>query len=124
MTNGTQYKSFRELKAWQKSMELTDNVYKCTRDFPKEEVYALCSQIRRSAISIPSNIAEGQQRTSPKEFAHFLSIAKGSLAELDTQIEIAYRQGMLSLENFDSLKPLILETDKMIYGLIRSQKAK
>ena len=81
-------KGYRDLIAWQKGMELAEMVYKITNGFPKEEIYGLTSQMRRSAVSIPSNIAEGQLRTSQKEFAQFVSIALGSCAELSTQLEL------------------------------------
>jgi four helix bundle protein len=81
--------SYRELIVWQKAMKLVQSIYSLTKDFPKEEVYALTSQIRRAAVSIPSNIAEGQGRDSTKEFLHHLSIAYGSLMEVETQILIA-----------------------------------
>ena len=81
--------SYRDLVVWQKSMELTKKIYTITKDFPKEEVYGLTSQIRRSAVSIPSNIAEGKGRNSDKEFVRFLQISLGSLYELQTQFELA-----------------------------------
>jgi len=84
-------KSYRELLVWQKSIELVDEIYKVIKMFPKEETYALCDQLRRSAVSIPSNIAEGQARQHTGEFKQFLFIALGSLAELDTQLVIANR---------------------------------
>jgi len=85
--------SYRELVVWQKAMELVSGVYKITTDFPKHEVYGLMSQMRRAAVSIPSNIAEGQARHSQKEFMHFLAIARGSLAELETQFFVAHDLG-------------------------------
>jgi hypothetical protein len=78
-------KNYRELIVWQKAMDLVEEVYKSSRDFPREEVYALTSQIRRAAVSIPSNIAEGQGRKSTNEFLHHLSIAHGSLREVETR---------------------------------------
>lgn len=81
--------SYRDLTAWQKGMDLVEQVYRCTRAFPREEVYGLTSQIRRAAVSVPSNIAEGQARHSQKEFHHFLSHARGPLVEVETQVEIA-----------------------------------
>jgi len=86
--------SFRDLQIWQKSMELTVAVYRITQSFPREEIFGLTSQLRRCAISIPSNIAEGQGRSSEREFLHFLSIARGSNCELQTQVEIARRLGL------------------------------
>jgi four helix bundle protein len=84
-------KNYRELIVWQRAMDLVEEVYKSSRDFPREEVYVLTSQIRRAAVSIPSNIAEGQGRKSTSEFLHYLSIAHGSLREVETQTLIAYR---------------------------------
>ncbi len=81
--------SFQKLLVWQRSMELVKDVYTITKTFPKEELYGITSQIRRSAVSVPSNIAEGSQRTSDKEFSNFILIARGSLAELITQLLIA-----------------------------------
>ncbi|MGH9969111.1 MAG: four helix bundle protein [Pyrinomonadaceae bacterium] len=84
-------KSFRELRVWQAAMDLVEKVYRLTRRFPKEETYGLVGQIQRAAVSIPSNIAEGHTREHLKEYLHHLSIAQGSLAELETQLEIATR---------------------------------
>ena len=81
--------NYRNLIAWQKAMELVLEVYKATKTMPKEEIYGLTSQMRRAAVSIPSNIAEGQGRKTPRDFKNFLSIALGSLKELETQILIA-----------------------------------
>ena len=81
--------SFRDLTVWQRAMQLTVAVYKLTQEFPREELYGLTSQIRRSVVSIPSNIAEGQGRASPAEFRQFLAIARGSNCEVQTQLEIA-----------------------------------
>ena len=86
---------FKDLIVWQKSMALTKEIYVLVKRLPKEELYALSDQMRRAAVSIPSNIAEGQGRTSPKEFAHFLSIANGSKAELETQLLLCVELGYL-----------------------------
>ena len=82
---------YRDLKVWRLAMELAEDAYKICAEFPKHEVYGLTSQLQRAAVSIPSNIAEGQARNSNKEFNHFLGIARGSLAELETQIMLAQR---------------------------------
>src|SRR3984885_3445196 len=84
-------KSFRDLDVWHLGVELAETVYRATARFPKSELFALSSQMRRAAVSIPSNIAEGRARNSTREFLHFLSISRGSLAELDTQLELAIR---------------------------------
>ncbi|MGD0729929.1 MAG: four helix bundle protein [Terracidiphilus sp.] len=81
-------KSFRDLMVWQRAMQLTLTIYRLTQGFPREEAYRLCGQLRRSAVSIPSNIAEGQARLGTGEFRQFLGIARGSNAELQTQLEI------------------------------------
>jgi four helix bundle protein len=84
-------KSFRDLEVWQIGLDLVETVYRLTAHFPKSELFGLTAQMRRAAVSIPSNIAEGQARSSSKEFLHFLSYALGSLAELETQLELAVR---------------------------------
>ena len=87
--------NYRGLIAWQKAMDFVDAIYKATTGFPREEVFGLTTQLRRAVVSVPSNIAEGQGRASPKEFLHFLSIAHGSLREAETQVTIASRLGYL-----------------------------
>jgi four helix bundle protein len=84
-------KSFRDLDVWHLGVELAETVYRVTARFPKSELFALSSQMRRAAVSIPSNIAEGRARDSSREFLHFLAISQGSLAELETQLELAIR---------------------------------
>ncbi len=91
-------KGFRELRVWQCGMDLAEEVYRLTKGFPKDELYGLSNQLRRAAVSVPSNIAEGHARTFVKEYLQFLSTAQGSLAEVQTQIEIAGRLKYLSLE--------------------------
>ncbi len=84
-------KNYRELVVWQKAMTFVELVYRATRQFPREELYGLTNQLRRAAVSVPSNIAEGQGRFSTREFLSFLSIARGSLREAETQLMIAQR---------------------------------
>ena len=84
-------KTFRQMDVWHLGVELAETVYRVTARFPKSELLALSSEMRRAAVSIPSSIAEGRARNSPREFLHFLSISSGSLAELDTQLELAIR---------------------------------
>jgi four helix bundle protein len=96
-------KSYRELIIWQKSIQVVTNVYKLTRNFPKEELFGLTSQMRRCAISIPSNIAEGFGRNSQGDFKRFLNIALGSTYELQTQIEISLNLEYLNIENYSEL---------------------
>jgi len=112
--------SFRELVVWQRSIQLTLAIYRLTRDFPREEQYGLTSQIRRSAISIPSNIAEGQGRLSTGEFRQFLGIARGSNFELQTQLEIGRALQLGKSALIDEAENLSHEVGKMIYALIES----
>ncbi len=92
-------KCYRDLEVWRLGLDLVETVYRCTAEFPKSEIFGLSAQMRRAAVSIPSNIAEGQARSSSKEFQHFLSIALGSLAELATQFELAHRLGYLDAQS-------------------------
>ena len=87
--------NFKKLIVWQKAMDLVDEVYALQRGFPKSEIFGLGDQLRRAVVSIPSNIAEGNGRTSPKELVHFLSIARGSVYEVVTQLIVAKRQGLV-----------------------------
>ncbi len=114
--------SYRELKVWQVGMELVEKVYKFSSHFPKHELYGLTSQMQRSAISIPSNIAEGQARDSTKEFLHFLSITLGSLAELETQIILAERLSYLETQESTVAIHQIHELAKMLRSLQKSLK--
>ena len=111
----------KDLEVWKKAMDLAAQVYSLTARFPKEELYGLTSQIRRSAVSIPSNIAEGAARHSRNEFIHFLHIASGSVAELETQLLLATRMGFISRDN---PLPQTEEVRKMLLGLLRSLKKK
>src|ERR1035441_3359988 len=120
----TRIQSFRDLKVWQKSMDLTVAVYSLTKNFPREEAFGLTSQLRRSAVSIPSNIAEGQGRSNTREFQQFLGIARGSNCELQTQLEIARRIGLGNSQLIDDAESLSHEIGKMIFtilGKLRSQ---
>jgi four helix bundle protein len=103
-------------------MELVDEVYRATEKFPSEERYSLTDQIRRAVVSIPSNIAEGAGRNTKKEFIYFLHMSQASLSELDTQLEIAARLRYLIPEEMKKLDELMVRIDKMLTGLIRSQK--
>ena len=111
----------KDLSVWKKAMDLAAQVYSLTAQFPKEELYGLTSQIRRSAVSIPSNIAEGAARHSKKEFIHSLHIASGSVAELETQLLLATRMGFISRDNPLSQTEEVL---KMLLGPLRSLKKK
>ncbi len=114
---------FEKLDAWQESRKLVVEVYKLLRKFPQEERYALCDQLRRAVISIPSNIAEGNGRISIKEHIHFLEIAYGSLMEVYCQLQVAVDLGYITNEDFNHVKPLIFTTSKLLSGL-RAAKAK
>ena len=102
--------SYRDLKVWQNSMALVEGCYRLTQGFPKEEVYGLSSQLRRAAISIPANIAEGYGRGSRPTYLHFLKIAQGSLKELETHLLLSYRLGFAS--NLVS-EPLLDQCDQL-----------
>ena len=112
---------YKQLKVWQKAMALVVDVYRATKKFPPDEQYGLISQMRRSVVSIPSNIAEGHGRTSEKELVRFLVIAKGSLYELDTQIEISRQLEYIDLSDFNTIVNLLDETSRMLSGLIKSK---
>jgi four helix bundle protein len=109
--------AFRELKVWQKSIELTVLVYEFTRSFPKEETYGLMSQMRRASVSIPSNIAEGSARGTSRDFRHFVRLAQGSNCELQTQLVIADRLGFGLEETRETLDCLACEIGRMLSGL-------
>lgn len=113
-------KNYRDLIAWQKGMDLVEQIYGVTKAFPKDEMYALTSQIRRAAVSIPSNIAEGEGRTSKKEFSNFLSIAYGSLREVETQVIISERLHYIDRVKTEELLLLCSEIGKIINGLKNS----
>ncbi|WP_076791017.1 four helix bundle protein [Chlorobium sp. KB01] len=114
--------NYRELIVWQKAMDMVEWVYQATKAFPKEELYGLTNQVRRAAVSIPSNIAEGQARQSTAEFKNFLSIAQGSRAEVETQIMIAQRLGYLPQQQTDQILNLSEEIKRMIYSLTAKLK--
>ena len=113
-------RNYRELFAWQKAMDLVEATYHATKCFPQEELYSLTKQLRRAVVSIPSNIAEGQGRTSTKEFLHHLSIAHGSLRETETQLLIAGRLHYLPNNSVEELLDLTGEVGRLINGLARS----
>jgi four helix bundle protein len=116
--------SYRDLVAWQKGMELVLKIYQVSKQFPKEEIFTLTSQIRRAAISIPSNIAEGHTKSSSKEYRLFLGHAKGSLAEVETQIQIAHGLKYLEDSSAATILSLCAELGRIINGLIFSLKNK
>jgi four helix bundle protein len=112
--------SFRDSVVWQRAMQLIEAVYRLTRDFPRCEQFGLTSQIRHSAVSIPSNIAEGQGRQSIGEFKQFLGIARGSICEVQTQLEIARTLRFGSPKSIDQAMALSDEVRKMLFGLLAS----
>ena len=113
-------KSYRELIVWQKAMDFVVVIYQLCSNFPDDEKYGLTNQMKRAAVSIPSNIAEGQSRSSTKDFIRFLYIAKGSNAELETQLEIAVRLGFVDTEKIKDVIMQSNEIGKMLTGLIKS----
>lgn len=115
-------KNFKNLKVWQKGIKIVADVYKSVNRFPKEELYGLTSQIKRSAISIPSNIAEGSGRGTDKEFNRFLDIALGSSFELETQLIIAKELAYISEEDFLDISTKLDEVQRMITGLQKNLK--
>ena len=115
---------FERLTAWQKAKELAVAVYQIANKFPQYEQYALSSQIRRAAISVPSNIAEGTGRVSVKEKIHFLEISYGSLLETYCQLQIAVELNYISLDDLEAIKPLFFETSRLISGLRNSYASK
>jgi four helix bundle protein len=119
---GNSVKSFHDLVAWQQAMELVTEVYKMSQKFPKEEVFGLTSQIRRAAVSIPSNIAEGRGKSSTGEFQQFLYHARGSLAEVETQLLIALNLGYLEKPEIAHIMELINRVGKLLHGLLTAIK--
>ena len=113
-------KDFKKLKVWQRGIEMVIGVYKSSKSFPKEELYGLTSQMRSSAISVPSNIAEGSGRNSDKDFNRFLDISLGSSFELETQLIITHELKYLPDNEFDELTNKVQEEQKMISGLQKS----
>ncbi len=113
-------RSYRDLKVWQKSMDLAVRTYELTRTFPSEEKYGIVSQMRRAAASVPANIAEGQAKRSTKEFIQMLGIARGSLAEIETFVALSERLGMTRSETSESLLEDCAEINRMMNGLMRA----
>jgi four helix bundle protein len=111
---------YQDLVAWQKAMELVTTIYRATRSWPHEEQYGLTSQVRRAAVAIPSKLAEGHGRSGRREFAHHVSIAYGSLCELETQLLIAQRLDYSDAEATESLMNRIADVRRLTNGLLRS----
>jgi four helix bundle protein len=116
--------SFRDLLVWQRAIQTTVSIYRLTKDFPREEAYGLTSQIRRAAVSVPSNIAEGHGRMSTGEYRQFLGIARGSNFELQTQLEIVRALGFGDATLLDQAEALSVEVGKMISGVLNAIKGK
>jgi four helix bundle protein len=114
---GEKINDFRDLRVWNDAMSLAESVYKASRAFPPEEISGLTSQIRRAAVSIPSNIAEGHARAHLKEYVNFLSIAQGSIAELETQLILARRIGFLHESDYTSLDESLRAVRRQLYAL-------
>ncbi len=114
---------YRKLVAWQKAMRLVREIYRATGRWPKEELYGLTSQVRRAAVSIPSNTAEGHGRNSPKEFLHHLSIANGSLREVETLLLIPHDLTYLDEPTCEELLDQAAEVGRLLQGLMRSVRS-
>ena len=110
---------YEDLVVWQKAMDLVVEIYSVVKFLPDEERYALADQMKRAAVSIPSNIAEGQERGTTKDFVNFLHIAKGSRSELETQLMICIRLNYLTLEQVETAQSLLTEIGKMLHSLIQ-----
>jgi four helix bundle protein len=110
-------KTHKDLDVWMKAVDFVIDIYEITKSFPKDEIYGLTSQIRRAAVSIPSNIAEGAGRASDKEFKQFLNIALGSIAEVDTQLLIAMKLNYLVQDKYEQLEKDLIDIRRMTLGL-------
>lgn len=117
-------RGYKDLQVWQKSMDFVDAVYAATKTFPKDEVYGLTAQLRRCAVSVASNLAEGCSRSSTRDFIRFVEISYGSLAEAETQIYIANRQKYIADDVMDKLLEQAGEIGRMLNGLIGSLNKK
>jgi four helix bundle protein len=124
MNEGNAVRSYQDLKVWQSGIGTAESVYRLTAKFPKHELYGLSSQMQRAAVSVPSNITEGSSRDSTREYLRHLSIAVGSLAELETQLIIAHRLEYCAVEQQEVLSARIKEIGRMLSGLQRSLRAK
>ena len=113
-------RSYRDLEVWQKAMDLVTDCYRVTQNFPRSEIYGLSSQLQRAAVSIPANIAEGQGRQHRQEFIYYLSIAYGSLMELETHLQIAQRLGYIETTEIESLLNVCNQVGRLLNGLLRS----
>ena len=115
-------KPHKKLDVWKLSMELSRRIYHLTAGYPGEERFGLVSQMRRAAVSIPSNLAEGAARSSNNEFRNFLSIARSSLSELDTQLDLSRQLGFITEQSRSEVDAVLTRIDKMLYALYRSKQ--
>ena len=115
--------SYRDLDVWQFGMAIVVDIYRVTRTFPAEERFGLISQLRRAAVAIPSNIAEGRNRLGAAEFRRFVSVARGSVAEVETQLAVAVALGFVNASEIASLSSRLDELSKMLFGLYRRLSA-
>jgi four helix bundle protein len=115
-------KSYKDLLAWQKSMDLVEMVYELTKQFPREELFGLATSMRRATVSIPSKIAAGHERDNTREYIQHLASARGSLSEVETQIEVARRLGYINDEQQELFIKLASDTGKIINGLMNSME--
>ncbi len=111
--------TYSDLEAWQAAMDLAEDIYRSTKAFPKEELYTLTSQLRRAAVSVPSNIAEGKGRSSERDLIQFLHYSRGSLFEIETQVALARRLGYLNAEHAQRLFHQTARVGQLLNGLIR-----
>lgn len=116
-------RNFRNYDVWVDGVDFSIDIYKMTENFPKKETYALCDQLQRAAVSIPSNLAEGCSRRSVNEFAHFLEISLGSSYEVETQLEIAVRLGYIQVVDFENAIKKVQSIEKRITGLIQTVRS-
>ncbi len=112
--------SYRELIIWQKGMHIVSAIYRITRTFPEDEKYGLCSQMRRAAVSIPSNIAEGWVKKTRNHFMEFLRTSLGSCAELETQVEVGYNETFIAETDYTEIRALLTEESKMLVSMMKS----
>ena len=115
----TQIGSYRELRVWQLAVDIVIEIYRVTRAFPADEKFGLIAQLRRAAVAIPSNIAEGRARLGAAEFRHFVSVARGSVAEVETQLAVAVALGYIGADEITALSAQLDELSKMLFGLYR-----
>ena len=121
---GEGLQSYRDLRVWEDGMRLAETCYRATKTFPREEIYGMTSQIRRSAASVPANVAEGYGRNNPRELVRFLHIAQGSLKELETHLILASRVELVTVEETGHILRLCETVGKMLGSLIRSVQTK